>query len=73
MNGNVWIGIVSIIAIASSVCYASKQNVDPVKIIREKNRIRIVNTLFNITLHEVLAALPKRSLPYGLFSSEFPK
>ena len=74
MNDNVWIGTVNIIVTASSVCYASdKLNLDPVKIISEKDRIRIVNTLFNIKLDGVLAALPKRSLRYAFFSSKFPK
>ena len=47
-----------------------KQNVNPVKIISEKNRIKIVNTLFNLKLQALdkeLVALLKRSLPFEFF------
>ena len=58
MKDNVWTDTVSFIIIASPVCYASDE------------RIRIVNTLFNVKLQALgkeLAALLKRSLPYTRF------
>ena len=55
MNDNVWMDIVSFIATAFPLCYASvmKQNVNPVKLINEKHRIRIVNTFFKVELQAV--------------------
>ena len=50
--------------------------VNPVKVISEKDRIRIVNTLFNVKLQvldKVLATLLKRSISVAPFSSKFSK
>ena len=50
--------------------------VNPVKVISEKDRIRIVNTLFNVKLQvldKVLATLLKRTISVALFSSKFSK
>ena len=51
-----------------------KQNVNPVKVIIEKDRIKIVNSLFDVkskALDKEHADLLKRSLPYALFSQNF--
>ena len=66
MKDNAWINTVSLIVTTSPFCYASimKQNVNPVKLISEKDRIRIVNILFKVNLQSLvieLAALLKRS------------
>ena len=47
MKDNVWMDTVSLLSLHSPFSYASvrKQNVNPVKLISEKDRIRIVNTI----------------------------
>ena len=51
-----------------------KQNVNSDKLISEKDKVRIVNTLFKVKLQVVtiqLAALLKRSFPNANFSQNF--
>ena len=53
-----------------------KPNVNPAKVIIEKDRIRIMNTLFNLKLQapdKEVAALLKRKPPYAIFFSTFPE
>ena len=52
----------------------TKQNVKPVKVINEKDRIIIVKTLFKVKLQALaieLAALLNRSFPHTLFPRKF--
>ena len=59
---------VNFIVIASSFATLKmKPNVNPAKVIIEKDRIRIMNTLFNLKLQapdKEVAALLKRKPPY---------
>ena len=53
-----------------------KQNVNPAKVIGEKDRIRIMNTLLNVKLQapdKEVAAVLKRKPPYANFFSTFPE
>ena len=50
-----------------------KQNVNPAKVIGEKDRIRIMNTLLNVKLQapdKEVAAVLKRKPPYANFFSK---
>ena len=51
MKGNVWRNPLSLIVTHPPfTTLQMKQNINPVKVISEKDRIRIVNTLFNVKL-----------------------
>ena len=75
MKDNVWIDTVSFITIASPVCYVSDETkCKSSQSNEDKNRIRIMNTLFNVKLqdlHKELADLLKKRLSYALFSQNF--
>ena len=68
---------VNFIVIASPLATLKmKPNVNPAKVIIQKDRIRIMNTLFNLKLQapdKEVAALLKRKPPYAIFFSTFPE
>ena len=67
---------VSFIVTTFPFCYASvmKQNVNSVKFISEKDRVRMMNTFFKVKLQVLaiqFAALIKRTFTYAIFSRNF--
>ena len=75
MKDNVWIDTVSFIVIALSFATLQmKQNVNPVKVISEKDKIRIVNILFKVNYFKpTLITLPCDFIKTGLYHGYFPR